>query len=98
MSRHLFLQVAPRADPLGSQHAEGTALAASAPRAPGGAERRFVGTLGLARLAHPCSVPVGLGTVATPAPGPRPLGFSFPGNRGLFRRRCLQISPRGSAG
>ena len=98
MSHHLILQVAPKADPLGSQHAEGTAVSASAPRAPGGAGRRFVGTLGVARSAHPCSVPIGLGTVAAPAPGVRPLGSSFPGIRGLFRRRGIQISPRGSAG
>ena len=98
MSHNLILQVASKADPLGSQHAEGTAVAASAPRAPGGAGRRFVGTLGVARSAHPCSVPVGLGTVATPAPGLRPLYSSFPGSHGLFHRRSLQISPRGSAG
>lgn len=98
MSHHLILQVAPKTDPLGSQHPEGTAVAASHPRAPGGAGRRFVGTLGVTRPAHPCSVPVGLGTVATPVPGLRRLGSSFPGSRDLFRRRGLQISPRGSAG
>ena len=93
-----MLQMALKTDPVGSQHAEGTTVAASAPRAPGGAGRRFIGTLGVARPAHPCSVPVGLVTVAAPAPGLRPLGSALPGSHGIFRRRGLQVSPRGSAG
>ena len=93
-----MLQMAPKAVPLGSQHAEGTAVAAAAARAPGGAGRRSVGPLGVARPAHPCSVPVGLGTVAASTPGLRPLGSALAGRRGLFLRQHLQISPRGSAG